>query len=68
MKYAQLKVLLITYNWPILWTESNVLNLFSYETFLLRYGEFLLRLIGSAMFGVTFSLVTRVGLPWFLEH
>ena len=27
-----------------------------------------LRLIGSAMFGATFNLVTRVRLPWFLEH
>ena len=27
-----------------------------------------LRLIGSAMFGDTFNLVTRVGLPYFLER
>ena len=25
-------------------------------------------LVGSAMFGAIFSLVTRVGLPWFSEH
>ena len=29
------------------------------------YGLFSLRLIGSAMFGATFNLVTRVGLPQF---
>ena len=27
------------------------------------YGKFLLRLIESAMFGATFNLVTRVGVP-----
>ena len=32
------------------------------------YGVFSLRLIGSAMFGVIFNLVTSVGLPQFLEH
>ena len=30
---------------------------------LIGYSLFSLRLIGSAMFGATFNLVTRVGLP-----
>ena len=34
----------------------------------LGYGLFSLRLIGSVMFGETFDLVTRAGLPQFLEH
>ena len=32
------------------------------------YGLFSLRLIGSARFGATFNLVTRVGLLGYLEH
>ena len=30
--------------------------------------SFSLRLIGSAIYGSSFNLVTRVGLPYFLEH
>ena len=41
-------------------TNSNPRTLFA-------YGKFLLRLIGSVMFGATFNLATRVGLPYFLE-
>ena len=32
------------------------------------YGDFLSRLIGYAIFGATFNLVTLVGLPSFLEQ
>ena len=32
------------------------------------YVKFSLRLTGSAMFDATFNMVTRVGVPQFLEH
>ena len=42
-------------------TNSNPPTLFG-------YGKFSLRLNGSVMFGATFNLATRVGLPYFLEQ
>ena len=46
----------------------NLLNSMYYFGIVIKgYGLFLCRLIGSAMFGATFNLVTRVGLPYFLN-
>ena len=42
--------------------NKNVKKVCSNTGILLRY-LFSLRLVGSAMFGATFKLVTRVGLP-----
>ena len=43
-------------------------KLTEYQSFLLRLLNGYFVLVGSAMFGATFNLVTRVGLPYFLEH
>ena len=42
--------------------ECQIIHLYS-SFMLYSYSLFLLRLIGSTMFGATFNLVKRVGLP-----
>ena len=59
-----------------IWTDAqgppdpliNTWFWFTVKFLISGYGKFLLRLIGFAMFGATFNLVTSVGLPYFLEQ
>ena len=49
--------------WQILFLTIKILGNIWFSN-----GLFSLRLIGPTMFGATFNLVARVGLPYFLEH
>ena len=50
------------------WSPTNPVSTVNKEYTNWRSQSFSLRLIGSAMFGATFNLATRVRLPQVLEH